>query len=285
MTEVTPSISYSPEGIFEARIFLDEDDVASQMSDAVRELGVGPGYEVTVSAQELHFRVAMPVLLGDSPNGELSDEDARTFIKAAQLFGGFNSDGSKDEVVSLEYVMPGGLTLYVHPHFQRWLNDPGLAEEQSARACIDAMASVFGAEIHANTMQSMRYDPARRMGSDSNAGGDFMGFTVASGLDNFRVSEAVLTPDGVTARHGQVSWQNLRLSTLGNCACMGIDGSDREIYTGSDVGHPGLYRWNSHNVDSAVQAASLLLGAASLAHTAGQYAGREDIFADVLWDD
>jgi hypothetical protein len=285
MTEVTPSISYSPEGIFEARSFLDEEEgVDPRIREVVQTVGAEPGYETMVTAQEVYLRVAVPVLLSDSSTGELGNEDAGKFIQAAQLLGGLSVDGSKDDVISLEYVMPGGLTLFVHPHFQRWLNGPGLSE-QAARACIDAMAGVFGAEVHADTMRNMHYDPTMRIGSGSDAIDDFTGFTVASGLDNFRVSETVLTPDSVMSRHGHVAWQNLRLSTLGNCACMGVDGSDREVYTGSEVAYPELYRWKSHNVDSAVQTASLLLGAASLAYSAWQYTGREDIFSSVHWSD
>lgn len=268
MAEVIPRISYSQEGLLVVRSL--QGNVESATADAIasnRE-----GYGVAVSDSALSVSVEMPALFRNGPDGGLSEPDAIDLIDTVALVAGFEM-ASSDGVLSVESIAHDKLSLFVHPHFQRWLNAAALSEEV-AKTCVRAMASVGGAGWPGWVMENQRY------GSDVD-GYDFADFSVSSVQSGFLIRESVLAGEEIEFRSGRAQWRSLRLATFGEYV-LDVDESEREVHAGREKVHPGLYRLQSHNL-GPIEAVSFLLGAASLADTARQYAGREDIFSGVEW--
>ncbi len=92
------------------------------------------------------------------------------------------------------------------------------------------------------------------------------------------------TDKSVTYKHGTGQWSWLDLTTIGNCACWGVSGDDRQRILLPGVNeNQRLYDMQPHNVDFARQSLSLVLGVGTLAYAAAHYEGDEDIYANIEW--
>lgn len=115
------------------------------------------------------------------------------------------------------------------------------------------------------------------MTDGSSAQCDSYMFRAVSKLEPFGVYE------DASGRRGKVAWNWIDLSTIGNCACWGVDGEKRgRIYIRDESTR--LYEMGPHNVDSSVQSLSLVLGAAALAYRAAMYKGTEGILDNAEWE-
>ena len=184
---------------------------------------------------------------------------------------------SVDRVLGLRYISELGSEGIVNQHFQRWLNTQSVTEEV-AMQCVGAMSMPFGRSEEKKAKKELNF----RSGDGF---AQVNGFTYKLNIANseFGICKSEDTEEGHTETEGKVAWSWLHITTLGSCACWGVPGDDREhVHIRPET--KALYEMEPHNVDSARQSLSLILGVGALAHHAALYKGTEDIFAKTEWD-
>lgn len=186
-----------------------------------------------------------------------------------------------DHVFTIDWVTPYGLDGLLFPHMQRWLQDGGLAEGVAVEA-VNTMALPFDADVQRRVQESIKYK--------SNATGqgiEAFCMRIASTDDTFSVMREQDPKQDETElgsssqQYGEVTWRNLSLETLGSCACWGVEGMDKDDPPLLRFDH--LYQMGPHNIDMARQSVSHILGMAVLSRHATTHEGREDVYADAVW--
>lgn len=280
MSEVSPRITYSPDGILELRHALnyDEQDFHNSYDQHKEELSKKTGYEVAEDGSETVIQVQVNKVVRGSRELDFTNPSADRLIQNLRSLTYFDYRESRDGVFSIEFWSEVGASGVIFPRFQRWLNAQGLDEDSSRRA-INAMAYPFGAEMRKRARKEFRF---RTDGENAAAGDGGFTFGIVSRSEEFGISTHDEANGEQTTKHGKVNWNWVDLSTIGNCACWGPGWQERErVYM--EPGRSRLYEMGPHNVDFAVQSLSLVLGAAALAYDASQYQGNEDILEHTVW--
>lgn len=282
MIEISPRITYSPEGVlelhknFEAR----DEKVEARYSKLKDDMDTIAGCEVSEEGDETIVRVEIGEVVSHDTEPDFHSQRTKKLIENLTHFTYFGYDEVKDGVFSLEFLSDLGTSGVVYPQFQRWLNSEGSISEDVAKRCIDAMAYPLGTDQRRQAKRDFSY---RTDGKSVAAGVGGFTYGILSPRDDFGVSRLAETAEGMAYENGKVSWNNLSLSTLGSCACWGASGDERDrVYIHPEV-TSRLYEMQTHNVDNAEQSLSLVLGAATLAYEAAKYTGTEDILADAAW--
>ena len=144
------------------------------------------------------------------------------------------------------------------------------------------MAQPFGDDFVNKSKGQFNYMPD--LGDDSEVASTGIGnFRLVVRREEFHVDKREETPHATSTREGKVNWRWLDMTTFGDCACWGVVWEERAhmIVVPTTL---RLYEMTPHNIDSARQSLSLMLGLGALVHYAAKYEGREDIFADAEWD-
>lgn len=281
MSELSPQITYSPEGVLEVRRTLDEDikDEVVVFSAHKERIDTLPGYEVIEEGLDTVVRVDVSKVTRSARELNFRNPSAERLIQNLRRFTGFvGYEDATDHVFSLDYWADYGSGGVIYPQFQRWLNAGGL-DENIARECVNAMAYPFGAEARKQAKKDFSY---KTDGESAAAGVGGFTFGVISRREDFGISTYDEMGEEPVHKYGKVAWNWVDLSTIGNCACWGAGWQERElVYIRPESNR--LYEMGPHNVDFAVQSLSLVLGAATLAYEATRYSGNEDILANAEW--
>ncbi len=279
MPEIRPQILYTPEGNLEiVPEFGDTPEESSAYERCLEAMENDWGAVVTGGGENQHIEVSIEIerTLGRyftiSPD---KLEKLGKFLQAVNRLIPYHPEDDVDRVFSLDILGHFGAQGVVNHQFQRWLNATGISEEV-ARKCLLTMAMPFGKDQVRKANKGFKY-----FGHSADAisfglglpGGDFRHF----GLHRYEETDT-----GFVAQNGEVEWSWVDLSTLGSCACWGVNG-DKRTRLDIDLRTSRLYEMEPHNVDFAHQSLSLLLGAAVLANEAVSYEGREDVFASAGW--
>lgn len=285
---IRPQFTYSPEGELTFRINLRDNtedydqDSAKQtiknrrsLLEEVSEVG---GVELDITNENAVVSVDVAKRFSKSFKDE-DDPDIGDFLRNISLTLPFSPDDADDRVLGLEHLSYFGAHGIVNTHFQRWLNsEEAISEEVSLRSAL-AMALPFGKDITKEVKRTFKY---RSDGENQLASG--MYFRILAQHEEFGLYKAEQNDQQHIETNGEVSWRNLVISTLGDCACWGSNYEDRRTLwvQGSEK---KLYKILPHNVDVARQSLSLVLGMGVLTHEASRYEGHEDIFADANWQE
>ncbi len=287
MNELRAQFTYSPENILQITTGLSEDfqadsknpeEIATLVKGRREQLEIlsensGVTVEETAGSATLTIDVAERFSQSFTNQG---DPDIANFLFRLNRVLPFHPEDKIDRVVSLEDVSATGAAGVINQHFQRWLNTPGVSED-FARHSLLAMALPFGSDIVKKVEKDFTYI--------SQEGLEYaQGHTsrLAVRQERFGIEKSEETAEAHLETSGEVAWRWVDLSTLGSCACWGVNGDDRS-YIRIDRSTKILYEMTPHNVDFARQSLSLMLGLGALAYYAAQYEGREDILADAEW--
>ncbi|HEU5004637.1 MAG TPA: hypothetical protein VFT49_00940 [Candidatus Saccharimonadales bacterium] len=271
MAEHSPQITYNLEtDSLEINSQLDEDIKISARQQIIAEaLAREPGVEAEVENGTVNTRIEVLKLMADAFKNKKDAEIASIINRMESLV--FADPFSSDRVISLRDWFDRAAKGYIFPSFQRYIN-AGISDDV-AKETLTAMARSFGSELEKRAIS----DYSGYYGKHTTWSFDLGLAPAKFGLDKLEE-----TPEFYVETTGEVAWNNLKLTTLGDCACWGALGEDRgHIPLRSD--RLQLYHLNAHNWDYARQSLSMVLGVGVLARHAAQYEGQEDIFAGVEW--
>lgn len=276
MPEIYPRITYSPEGILELNQFKKSDGnfKYSTTEHTLETISVDSRCQVRESEDEISVQMDVRGVLesinDDSRYG--SPEFGRIIEQLAPL-AYFDYEDKRDGVFSLDWWGNNGATGVVYAHLQRWMNTD-LFTEEVARGIYDAMAEPYGQSVKERIPEWFNY---RKYSNGVSAGDGGMSINVALLRDEFCITPIGDETDNETVT---VKWKWPNLSTVGSCACWGVDGNDRADLL-LDLQTSRLYEMHPHNVDAPIQSLSLVLGMARMAFEATKYDGNEDIFRNI----
>jgi hypothetical protein len=281
MAEIRAQFTYSPEGILSIVPEFDENNrIADKQVEFLEELErdwVGEVKEDDGTIESIEFELARSFGSFEFPP-ENHEKLARYLALISALLPYYPEDDI-DRVFALPWIGDRGVSGVVYQQFQRWIDCEEGIDEETARACIQAMAYPFGEEFTEQAKKEFRL-----WGDEGyHAEGSMFEYVVSQGtMSHFTITQSIETEDTVTYKRGEVEWKWVDFRTLGSCACWGVNGEERDrLYM--DRRTLRLYEMLPHNIDFAHQAFSLMLGAGALAHKAATYEGTEDVFANVNW--
>ena len=204
------------------------------------------------------------------------DPDISAFLRQLNSILPFHPEDSVDRVYSLDFLHELGATGVINHHFQRWLNAGGLTEDVARHSAI-AMTLPFGNDITGRAKKGFDY-----FGDDNGQMATAYSSRIVAANEEFKLWKSEDTEDAHVEQAGKVVWRNLNISTLGDCACWGATGEERE-HVRAQPPTKRLYEMTPHNVDYARASLSLVLGIGALTYHATQYDGQEDVLAHVEW--
>jgi hypothetical protein len=296
MSEVRPQISYSDDDVLTVRGYTDSSRL-DECATRAQEVADRTGVEANVTFTEIAGFVAAKVAVADYFEGDLSQDEceqrAASLLLQLAPIGRRNrhidfmtpeeaADTSEDVLSIDRWLAGGGVTGVIHPQFYRWL-----ASDFDAQAVASKL-------IRAMFMPADEVTKAVGMAGHANATagpeGIVLGFTnglscgVTCNPREFRVSQQLMDKDGQeNYRTGTGIFMNPYMTTVGGFAsCWSLEGQQKLRHY-LDI--KGLCELVPGNIDTYRQSLSLVLGAAVLADEAAKYPGREDIFANVEWDE
>lgn len=163
--------------------------------------------------------------------------------------------------IGLSTISHGGIVADIYPSAQIWFQNEGISQDIRTESS-GAMGSVFG--VGKTKKAITHWDVA-----------------IALDLIEFEVAAFESDEQTTTEKSSLVTLRVPFLQTIGNCACLGSNASERKIYL--DNQSPYLYSLESHNVDSLRETLSLILGLGSIAaHLPSEY-DEGALFSGVNW--
>ncbi len=278
-----PQISLSPDGVLDIVTEFDVDDeMASGQDQIIDELLDGGWGLVNYMVEDDVVGLKVEAERFSSFDFSSSAAESRRLdnflVKLSHLFPQAPTD-NVDRVFGYKHLGRLGPFGSVYPQLQRWLIR-GAIDESVARRAIEAMAIPYDDEqrnlVAENFSWSQTYANAADLEIALNLGD----------RSEFLFSRSVESEDGWRVQPGEVMWNWLRLKTFGECACWGVDGSDRmNLHFDSDQRGLSLYDMKPHNIDAPHKTLSLVLGMAVLSHEAYEYVGQEDVFDNASMSD
>lgn len=286
---IRPQLSFNPEGVLKITTGLSEGfEHSSYTQDLIEKatekrlehlahLDAENGISVEEKSGTASVSVDVRRRFGKSFNFFDSDDSEITdFLTGINNIVPVYPIDSIDRVLSLRYVSERGSEGIVNQHFQRWLNTQRVTEE-IAMQCVNAMSMPYGKSEEKKAKKEFNF----RSGEGFAHINTFT-YKLNVATSEFGICRSEDTKEGHTETDGKAEWSSFLITTLGSCACWGVPGDDREhIHVRPDT--KVLYEMEPHNVDSARQSLSLILGVGALAHHAALYEGTEDIFAGTEW--
>lgn len=281
MPEIYPRITYSPEGFLELHKDFAEETSQEHVDRIFEPVAASDDYVLSQRDGEYVVQTHIPSLLPAKDYDPLETQQRLgKAIKDLSAFTFADPFDMRDYVFDLEFWSQHGARGVVYPHMQRWLN-ADLLDEDIGRQVFDAMLLPFHPDIQEVLRKEFEYRAYGREVS-SGVGGLSVNFWLRVG--RFDVTRLVEVDGEPKYQTGTVDWHWPNLSTIGSCACWGVDGMDRsDVYLHPDMAR--LYEMQPHNIDGPLQSLSLVLGMGRLAYEAANYDGEEDILAGVEWAD
>lgn len=291
MSESRAQFTYSPEGVLQFTSGLDEgldfDDLAPENLNLIIRtkqdrqeqldiLGAESGIKVDESKGIANINIEVVQRFEHSFDNEGDPDILRFFMHLNRILPSYAEDLT-DRVVNLNSITERGINGVINHQFQRWLNAHGV-NETVARESALAMAIPFGADVQKKTKKDFHYFQDADLEYF-----DAFGSRLAVKPEKFGLIKYEDTDTLTLESTGEVTWRNMDISTLGDCACWGAAYADRQrIFLNNDT--KAIYDMYTHNIDFARQSLSLILGVGALAYHASKYEGQEDILVDSEWD-
>lgn len=280
MNEIYPALIYTPDNQLQISNGAQHDGALKRdfAQRAYRLAGI-PGYTFTENEAGVTLNVDVADVVSVGADVEFYEPTA---VKLIQNIAGLftEDDTAGDPVLDLDFLWDTAVNGVAYTHFQRWLNAGALNEESALRAMM-AMAMPLGRGAVNMVSRGFGFTQPPNSYKEGSSGPYSFGITMPS--SNFRL--IVTDPENAAnKKRGNVTWNWVNLSTLGDCACWGVVAEERD-YVYLTRGSSELYNMATHNLDTPGQTLGLVLGIASLAYEASRYQGTEDIFADVEWDE
>ena len=254
------------EDVLTLRTNLGNDDLeAAYQVESVHELDLLPYVEVTTDAQDVTVTADLDALRTKPTYSPDAERRLFSFLSPVSKLLPFRS--KDDAVFGVTTIGYSGLSANVYPSLQTWLQSGGMDQDVS-NECRQAM------------LKNMGHKPDSRPQRDSG----FMGAAAGTRVSTFRLCQFERTETEFIEKTAGVLLVIPSFQTIGNCACMGSNASDRHIYESDDDAWAELYKIETHNVDSLHQVMSLLVGIGTLAsHVSIEY-DETEIFRDISWN-
>ena len=267
MSEILPQVVYSPNGVLSVRTEIRD----AYSEETLEHLLERPGtYLDNTGTLQVEVKQAVGSDFGHTRNGAIRD-----FLDEVGKLLPVYPEDAVDRVVHPLWLSARGVEAAVYTHFQRWLNSQSHLNERVAKETLLAMATPFGKEREQDV--NRKFDLYQQSAST-----DLFEVTIYD--SHFGVNTREETDNSYIEKYGRIVWKRLNLSTIGNCACLGVGGEERDrVNVSQNRLKPWLYEMIPHNIDSSHQSLSLLLGIGSLAYHASLYSGQEDILEQVDW--
>src|SRR5689334_15266135 len=133
MQEMSPRITYSPDGELTLRKRLDDDAIiADALVRKKEDLSTKKGYEVTEDDSDTVISVDVSRVLRCPKELSFTNETAERLVENLSPFTYLDFRNTLDGVFSLDFWGRMGANGIVYPQFQRWLNAGG-PDEATAR--------------------------------------------------------------------------------------------------------------------------------------------------------
>lgn len=268
--EKAPRITYSPDGILELHKTIEQDSIIESpvFQRKIENIANNSKYELSLEDKELTIKLDPSEFLVNKEQ-HFQNPEADKLIDDLTSFTYFDYQDKREGVFSLGFWSKLGAEGKIHTQFQRWVNSKGFSEEV-ARDCIKAMALPFNKEVQKQAKKEFEFYTV-----DNNQIAISGIFRIVSRNEEFNFMK-IDHADSIGYKRGKVLWNWIDISTLGGCACWGPSGEERmDVQISDEINH--LYSMLPHNVDTATQSVSLVLGMARLAYEASIYDGEEDI--------
>jgi hypothetical protein len=268
MAEIFPRITYDDDGVLE--LAQSSKSMSQHTEQSLEAIENYPDFLITEKGDDVSVKLSIRERLSRMTDADrYGNPDFGRIIDQINPFIYFDHDETRDGVFSLDILTRNGVVGIVYPHLQRWMNTD-LFTSKVGRSINDALIEPFGARQKTLLDKEYRY---KRYSDGVSAGVDPMSVSVSLRDDEFGVS--LSGSNGRTEEH-RIRWRWPNITTIGNCACWGVTGEDREwLYI--EQGSTRLYKMSTHNVDGPIQSLSLVLGMARMAFYASKYDGSEDI--------
>ena len=289
MAEIQPQFTYSPDGVLTLdnssidlvewagndvlRNLYDLRDLEERRARAMDWMASRPGVEIT---EGIHPKIEVPIR--EAINEAIKGRDNSvftTFVGSLSLLTLQQSGPDvHNRVMTIAGIGDRGIHVDVYQHFQGWLNNNGLSEE-AAKDCTIAVATAYNEEeTEEREFQYHNFNNGVFAGT--------IAVRIIARLDAFRFQDFHEGNGSTLLRQGEDRWKWLSLDTYGDPSIAVAGETRRKVRYVQD--NKKLYRMYSHNIDSARQSLSLLLGLGSLAYHAAQDQQEYDVFKDVAWE-
>lgn len=223
-------------------------------------------YDASTSGDIATVNVSVPDVIRPPKVLDLrEDGGASEVVRNLSPFGSLDYCDSRDAVMGVEFWDNGGMNAVIYQRMQQWLNHDGLNEAVTKEARL-AMALPFGAQAVQSVLGLGRRGK-RFVAEDIRIWGK---------PESFHTD--MLNPELHRYESKEYVWTDVNVSTLGNCACMGLNVSSvRTFHVHGESKR--LYQLTPHNVDIGSQSLSLALGLGVLARHAAEYQPERPLFA------
>lgn len=276
---ISPRFTCSPEGVFELRSQISKNAPQEYLDKVLGAVAENEDY--TLVSENNEYKVSTN-FIEQLPNVEFPSQDAskkmKEIVDFLEPFIYFDYDDKRDAVLTLDWWGERGFTGIVYPQLQKWMN-ADLFTEDVAVSIFEQMCLPYGSKEY--DRMKKRYD-YKSYSNGISAGDGGMSVNIALVKDEFGITKFDENEGDPRYVQGDVNWTWPSLSTIGNCACLGVDGSKRSRLLLHDA-NARLYEVQPHNIDGYAQSLSLAIGLGRLAYEASKYTGEEDIFEGVEW--
>lgn len=224
-------------------------------------------YDASVSGDIATVDVSVPDVIYPPKVLDLrEDGGASGVVRNLSPFGSLDYRDSRDAVIGVELWDNSGMNAIVYQQMQQWLNHGGLNETVVKEARL-AMALPFGAQA-VQSVLGLGRNRKKFIADDIRVWGKPESFY-----------SDIFNPELNKYEPKEYEWTDLNVSTLGNCACMGLNiSSVRTFHIHGESKR--LYQLTPHNVDIGPQSLSLALGLGVLARHAAEYQPEQPLFAE-----
>jgi hypothetical protein len=280
MMEINPRITYSPERVLEIRTTFPKNVAADWLEEKVQTVADDPNCDVFESGQGFIVKVNPSAAMHSINSTEYMNHDLmEDFVNKIKPFTFSENGDNTDGVFSLEFWGQHGGKGVMHPQLQKWLNAK-LVTEELARDVFDAMILPYSRDTTQDIAKRYRFT---ENSNGLSAGDGAMSVSLSLADTKVGITQLIEEPAEFVQQTGVASWRMPFLSTLGDCACWGVDGHERDLSFRLTAPKARLHKMNPHNIDSYPQSLSLVLGMARLAYEAAQYDSDVDLIASTEW--
>ena len=167
-----------------------------------------------------------------------------------------------DVGIGLFMMTFAGPVIDIYPSFQTWLHSGGASPDALNESSL-AMHRLYNLK------------PRKHISHND--------INVAFNAIEFSVTTHTDTQEAIIERRATVPMQVPFLQTIGDCACLGSNASNRSIFIGD--GYADLYQLEPHNVDNFLQTLSMIVGLGVMVTRMSNEFNETDLFADIEWQE
>lgn len=168
---------------------------------------------------------------------------------------------AEDVGIGLSMITFSGPVIDIYPSFQTWLETGGGDINEAFTASYSTMNGIFGLKPRKSVTHH----------------------DIAIGVERteFSVTAHEEREEAIVEKSASVFLNVPALQTLGNCACLGSNASNRRIFVNDT--YADLYSLEPHNVDNLRQTLSMIAGLGRLAAAMPHVYDENALFRDIHW--